>query len=88
MSCNQQIQGKEKLPLSRRLRINIAGNRSSVHAPPHGAARSSPSAPAFIVFLNWSGESAALTVEQHLGTEIKPSFPSSCVQHSVRDCLM
>ena len=83
MSCNAQIQVKEELPLSRRMRINVAGDRASVQASPHGAVRSSPSVSAFIVFLNWFGESTSLTSEQHLEREITPSLPGSRVQHSV-----
>ena len=61
MSCTTQIQVKEALPLSRRLRVNVAGVSSAAHALPHSAARSSPSVPAFVTFLDWFGERITLT---------------------------
>ncbi|CAK0783213.1 hypothetical protein CVIRNUC_006412 [Coccomyxa viridis] len=49
------IQMKESLPLSRRLRVNVAGVSAAAHALPRGAARSSSSVPAFVAFLDWFG---------------------------------
>ena len=56
MPCTTQIQVKESLPLSRRLRVNVAGVSSAAHALPRGPARSSPSVPAIVAFLDWFGE--------------------------------
>ena len=66
---------KESLPLSRRLRVNVAGVSAAAHALPRGAARSSPSVPAFVAFLDWFGARIALMSSKCLETVvILPGF--------------